>query len=92
MMDDLKQLRKRIDELDEEILHLLGERAKICKTIGSAKKVKGMPVKDTARENEVFKHIKAKAAEFALDAVQVEAVYREIVNMCSDVQMTEKRE
>jgi chorismate mutase len=91
-MDDLKQMRLKIDALDEQVLRLLGERAQICKAIGAAKKKKNLPVKDSARENEVYKHIKAKAAEFALDPVQVEAVYREIVNMCSDVQVKEKNE
>ncbi len=91
-MDDLKQLRRKIDALDEQVLRLLCERAQICKAIGEAKKKQGLPVKDVDRENEVYKHIKAKAAEFALNPVQVEAVYREIVNICSDVQVKEKNE
>jgi chorismate mutase/prephenate dehydratase len=91
-MDDLKQLRMKIDALDEKVLRLLGERVQICKAIGASKKKKGLPVRDNDRENEVYKHIKAKAADFAVDPVQVEAVYREIVNMCSDVQVKEKNE
>jgi chorismate mutase len=91
-MDVLTKLRMRIDALDEQVLHLLSERTQICKAIGLAKKKKDLPVKDTTREKEVYKHIKAKAEEFALNPMQVEAVYREIVNMCSDVQMKEKNE
>jgi chorismate mutase len=85
-MQDIQQLRKRIDEIDDQILQALCERAKICKAIGDAKKKQGMPVRDTSRENEVFKRVKEKSAQFALDPVQIEAVYREIVNMCSAVQ------
>ena len=85
-MQDIQQLRKRIDEIDDQILQTLCERAKICKAIGDAKKKQGMPVRDTSRENEVFKRVKEKSAQFALDPVQIEAVYREIVNMCSAVQ------
>ena len=92
-MDDLKELRKKIDSIDEQILLLLGERVKVCRDIGVAKKKQGAPIRDAERENEVYQHIKAKAARLSLDSMQVEAVYREIVNMCSSVQdLKEKSE
>ena len=90
-MADLKQLRKRIDEIDDQILNSLSERVKICKAIGSAKKAQGIPVRDSDREKEVYKRTRVKAADLALDPQQVEAVYREIVNMCSSVQETKEK-
>jgi chorismate mutase len=45
-----------------------------------------MPIRDLSRESEVFKRIKEKSVQIGLNAGQVEAVYREIVNMCSAVQ------
>jgi chorismate mutase len=50
------------------------------------KKKKGLQIRDTARENEVYESVKEKAVKFHMDPLQVEAVYREIVNMCSVVQ------
>jgi chorismate mutase len=91
MMADLKQLRKRIDEVDEQILQALSERAKICKAIGAAKNEQKIPIKDANRENEVYNRVKKRAAELALDSDQVEAVYREIVNMCSAVQKVKEK-
>jgi chorismate mutase / prephenate dehydratase len=85
-MDDIKKLRKEVDEIDVQIMTALCERAKACKAIGSVKKKKSMPVRDIIREEEVYKRVKQKAVEFHLNPVQVEAVYREIVNMCSAVQ------
>ena len=85
-MQDIEQLRKRIDEVDEKILKALSERVKICKAIGLVKKKRGVAIKDSYRENEVFKRVKEKSAQFGLDTAQIEAVYREIVNMCSAVQ------
>jgi 3-deoxy-7-phosphoheptulonate synthase/chorismate mutase len=85
-MDEIQQLRKKVDEVDEQILNALSERAKICRTIGLVKKKKGMKIRDTPRENEVYNLVKQKAVQFHLDPLQVEAVYREIVNMCSAVQ------
>ena len=85
-MDELKELRRKIDRVDEQILLLLSERAKICRDTGAAKKKQGTPIRDADRENQVYQQIKAKAARLGLDSIQVEAVYREIVNMCSSVQ------
>ena len=46
-MDEIQQLRKQVDEIDEQILNALCQRAKICKAIGAAKKKKGLPVRDS---------------------------------------------
>jgi chorismate mutase len=85
-MSSISQLRKRVDEVDDQILIALCERVKVCKAIGNAKRQQGLAVKDSSRENEVHKRIKEKCVKLGLDSGQVEAVYREIVNMCSAVQ------
>ncbi len=85
-MDEIEQLRKKVDEIDEQIMIALCERAKICKSIGFIKKKQSKPVRDVSRENEVFKRVKEKAIKFQLNPLQLEAVYHEIVNMCSAVQ------
>jgi len=85
-VENIKQLRKRIDELDEQILQSLSKRAEICRSIGLVKKKHGIPTQDLPRENDVYAHIKEKAANLGLDPTQVEAIYRQIVNMCSGVQ------
>jgi chorismate mutase len=85
-MDELGRLRKKVDKIDDKILNSLSERVEICKAIGGIKKTKGLQIRDTSRENEVYKRVKAKAAESNLDLEQVEAIFREIVNMCSAVQ------
>ena len=92
-MQDIQKLRKRIDEVDEQILRFLGERSEICRSIGLLKKENGIPITDTIRENEVYSNIRGKAPDFGLDADQVEAIFRQIVNMCSSVQeLKEKSE
>jgi monofunctional chorismate mutase len=85
-MDELQQLRKKVDKIDEQIIVALYERAQTCQAIGLIKKKKGLPVRDVTRENKVFRRVKGKAVEFDLNPLQVEAVYREIVNMCSAIQ------
>ena len=90
-MEDIKQLRKRIDEVDEQILSSLSKRTEICKSIGLMKKKHGIPIKDLPRENDVYTHIKEKAVDLGLDADVVEAIYRQIVNMCSSVQEMQEK-
>ena len=85
-MDEIEQYRKQIDEIDEQILTALCQRVKICKAIGAAKKKRGLPIRNVSREDEIYKRVKQWAADFHLNLHQVEAVYREIVNMCSAVQ------
>jgi chorismate mutase len=85
-MDELEQYRKQVDRVDALILKALAERAKICVVIGKVKKKRGMSIRDVSRENDVYKSVKEKSVEFGLNPVQVEAVFREIVNMCSAVQ------
>jgi chorismate mutase len=85
-MDEIHQLRRKVDKVDDQILLALCERVKVCEAIGVAKKKRGLPVRDASRENEVYKRIKEKSVQFQLDPAQIERVYREIVNICSAVQ------
>ncbi len=85
-MNEIPLLRKQVDEIDNQILIALCERVKICKAIGAAKKKQGKPIRDKSRENDVYKRVKDKTSQLGLNSSQVEAVYREIVNMCIAVQ------
>jgi chorismate mutase len=85
-MENIKQLRKKIDEVDDQILQSLSQRAEICRSIGLVKEKHGIPIQDFPRENDVYAHIRERAAELGLDPAYVEAIYRQIVSMCSAVQ------
>jgi len=85
-MEDIGNLRKRIDEVDEQILLALSERTKLCTTIGLIKKKQGLPVKDRDREKELHTRIIKRAASLKLDTNHVEAIYRHVVEMCTSVQ------
>ena len=85
-MDEIQKLREKSRRNRRPNPKAIGERVKICQAIGDAKKKQGKPVQDASRENEVYKRVKEKSAQFQLDPDQIERVYREIVNMCSAVQ------
>ncbi|MDR2203751.1 MAG: chorismate mutase [Nitrososphaerota archaeon] len=85
-MEDLQVLRKQIDEIDQHILKALSERVTVCQKIGKYKKQNCLPIQDHDREKEVFCKVKAAAVEFDLDSTQIERLFREIINICSDIQ------
>lgn len=91
MVTNIQQLRRQVDEIDEQILLALSRRVQICKAIGAAKKAQRKPIKDANRENEVYLRVRETAKKLALNPDQAEAVYREIVNMCSAVQLEEQK-
>jgi chorismate mutase len=85
-VEELQVLRNQIDEIDIQILKALSERVVICLKIGEYKKRHGLPIEDKIREKEVYNKIREKAVKFKLEPIQIERLYHEIVNMCSDIQ------
>lgn len=72
-------MRGRIDVIDEGVVELLGERAKVVVEIGEFKKSNGLGVLDAGREDIVFERVRSLAKECGLDEGFVERVFREIV-------------
>jgi shikimate dehydrogenase len=85
-LEQINQLREKIDDVDEKLLVLLRQRVEICRTIGILKKTSNMAIQDSSRENYVYETVKRKAAELGLDSKKIDAIYHQIVNMCSAVQ------
>jgi chorismate mutase len=56
-VDQLDDLRKRIDTLDEMLVRLLNSRAACALEIGRAKKQLGLAIYQPAREAEVLVHV-----------------------------------
>jgi chorismate mutase len=53
----LDELRRRIDEIDEQLVALLSARAACALAIGHEKKTAGLEVYQPARESEVLHHV-----------------------------------
>ena len=56
---DINEIRKRIDLLDDVLLRIFSERARLALEIGHAKKELYLPVFDPAREKRIFLRMKA---------------------------------
>lgn len=75
----LKEFRQKIDALDEKIVGLLNQRARVSQQIGSHKAQSRAGVYVSSREREVFKHVKA-VNNGPLTEQALEAIYREIMS------------
>jgi chorismate mutase-like protein len=67
-MSGLEPYRRRLDQLDDEIARLLGERFEICREIAHHKSERGIPMMQPDRVAEVRARYLARGAEVGLPA------------------------
>ena len=60
---DLNGYRRRIDEIDDEIVRLFAERMETAAGIAAYKREHGLPVLDPAREREKLLDVRRKSPE-----------------------------
>lgn len=78
-MDQLKGLRKKIDEIDDKLIDLLNERAKVVVEVGDIKKREKLDFHSPSREREILERLAARnKGPFPQDTLK--AVYREILS------------
>jgi chorismate mutase/prephenate dehydratase len=80
----LDDLRKRINGLDDDILKLLEERARVVGDVAHAKREANLPTYDPERERQVLDRLASRAGRFPAEAVR--AVYREVMSACLALQ------
>jgi chorismate mutase / prephenate dehydratase len=78
---DLGDWRSRINSIDNQILHLLNQRAEAALQIGDLKRRQDAPSYAPEREAELLSRLSA-AAHGPLPAEAVVAIWREIVSAC----------
>jgi chorismate mutase/prephenate dehydratase len=82
---ELDDLRKKVDELDVQIVQLINRRAELACQIGSLKERHGESVYMPAREEEVYRRI-SDLNKGPLPDSCLRAVYREIMSGCLALQ------
>ena len=81
MNDSLRTLRAAIDEIDERLVALLNERAKLAQQVGHAKQAEAAPVYRPEREAEVLRRV-AALNEGPLTETALLNVFREVISAC----------
>jgi len=75
----LDEQRKRLSELDRQLVKLISERQHIVGEIGRSKTSTGTATRDYAREKDVLEMGRAQAREMAVDPELVESVLQELI-------------
>ena len=86
---DISDWRKRIDELDQQIVQLISKRAEAAQAIGELKHKVQSPVYEPGREQAVFEHVRAANPGPLVDA-ELLHIYERIIDVMRTLQRREK--
>ena len=76
----LDDLRADIDRVDEVLVRLLNERARVACEIGRVKKEQGIELYQPDREKQVLAHVRSVAAEGPLGADAIARLFERIID------------
>lgn len=74
----LVKYRKEIDEIDNKILTLLGERVTLFKKIGLLKRQQQLPIKDKEREVTKLTQLTIQAEKLGIDISFINDIWKRI--------------
>ena len=77
--------RKRIDDIDAQLIELLNERASVALEIGRKKREAGIGILSTERESQIMKRI-FQAPEGNMPKKALGHIFSEIISACRDLQ------
>jgi chorismate mutase-like protein len=79
-MRTLDDLRDDIDRVDEVLVRLLNERARVACEIGLLKKAQGIEVYQPEREKQVLEHVRNVAVEGPLGPDAIARLFERIID------------
>lgn len=88
---DLQAIREQIEAVDRKILTHLKERMALVESVAMSKIENAFPFRDKLREEQLLLRIRKMATELALDAHEVERIYRLIMEMAISHQLAHVR-
>lgn len=84
-MDDLIQLRERIDEIDGKLVDLFEERMEIALKIAEYKMLNNLPILNSDREKEVLERNKQRLKNRNFEA-SLENFFENLMNLSKEEQ------
>lgn len=85
-MSNLDDLRKEIDALDHELLHVLAKRVEAVKKVGALKDMHNIPVVDEKRRSELLENVKQKAKGLGISEHFIEELFTKIHDHAVELQ------
>ena len=75
LQKNLNELRRQIDECDNDLMDILAKRMRVCREIGTFKKEHNMTILQTGRYNEILDKRGAQGSLCGMDADFVKQVF-----------------
>ncbi|AQW85057.1 prephenate dehydratase [Campylobacter pinnipediorum] len=88
-MQDIDDLRKDIDDIDDLILEKLNQRMKFVKKIGELKQTNGSPIYRPEREKAILNRLESYEDNL-LNKSAIESIYLEIFAVSRNIEMPQK--
>ncbi len=85
---DIEDWRRRIDDLDRQIVALLSERAEAAQAIGKLKRSTSMPIYEPNRERVIFENVRA-VNRGPLPDIELTHIYERIIDVMRALQSQE---
>lgn len=87
-MGEVEDFRRKIDELDRQLVALLSERARAAQEIGKLKRATSLPVYEPERERVIYENIRA-ANRGPLPDIELVHIYERIIDVMRALQKNE---
>lgn len=85
---DIADWRRKIDELDRQLVALISERARCAVEIGKLKQTSSLPIYEPDRERIIFSNIQ-RENHGPLTEVQLRQIYERLVDVMRQIQKDE---
>lgn len=85
---DIAEWRKKIDELDRQIVSLISERAAAAQAIGRLKRATDLPVYEPGREKVIFENVR-RSNPGPLPDIELTHIYERIIDVMRALQKDE---
>ena len=85
---DIADWRKKIDELDRQMVELLNQRASAAKEIGKLKRNTQMPIYEPEREKKIFENVRA-INRGPLPDHELQHIFERIIDVMRNLQKEE---
>ncbi|HUT62402.1 MAG TPA: chorismate mutase [Anaerolineae bacterium] len=84
-MDELAKWRRRIDEIDAQLVELLNERAASAVEIGKIKRKQKMDIYNPEREKNIIQRI-CQLNKGPLDDDAIQRIFQQIIEECRNIE------
>lgn len=88
-VEGLERIRAEVERVDRELIRLIGERVRLAREIGAAKRRAGVPTLDPAREAAVIRRAGSLAREAGLAEDDVRDIFWHVIGLSRRAQLEE---